>query len=72
MEEVGKVVEYRVLEKMASAFVQGGEVDAMVIILSGRCVLPFFFIRSLVIVNRQASRVRTKKFVTCVLEAVPS
>ena len=70
MEEVGKVVEYRVLEKMASAFVQGGEVDAMVVILSGRCVLPFL-IGSSIVVNRQASRVRTKKFGTCVLEAVP-
>ena len=39
MQEVGKVVEYRVLEKMAPAFLQGEELDAMVVILSGRCVL---------------------------------
>lgn len=43
MEEVGKAVEYRVLEKTASAFLQGEEVDAMVIILSGRYVLALSY-----------------------------
>lgn len=37
------MVEYRVLEKMASAFLQGEELDAMVIILSGRCVLALSY-----------------------------
>ncbi|CAM9469558.1 unnamed protein product, partial [Hapterophycus canaliculatus] len=36
MAEIGQVVEYRVLEKMAPAFLQGEETDAMVVILSGR------------------------------------
>lgn len=38
MAEIGQIVEYRVLEKMAPAFLQGEETDAMVVILSGRCV----------------------------------
>lgn len=35
--EIGNAVEYRVLDKMAAAFLQGEEIDAMVVILSGRC-----------------------------------
>lgn len=34
--EIGNAAEYRVLEKMAPAFLQGGQTDAMVVILSGR------------------------------------
>ncbi|CAM9788396.1 unnamed protein product, partial [Ectocarpus fasciculatus] len=36
MTEIGNAVEYRVLDKMAAAFLQGEEIDAMVVILSGR------------------------------------
>eukprot|EP00903_Cladosiphon_okamuranus_P017020 g15687.t1 len=34
--EIGNVAEYRVLEKMAPAFLQGEETDAMAVVLSGR------------------------------------
>lgn len=34
--EIGNTVEYRVLEKMAPAFLQGEETDAMAVVLSGR------------------------------------
>lgn len=34
--EIGNAVEYRVLEKMAPAFLQGEETDAMAVVLSGR------------------------------------
>ncbi|CAM9338673.1 unnamed protein product, partial [Ectocarpus sp. 4 AP-2014] len=36
MIEMGNAVEYRVLDKMSAAFLQGEEIDAMVVILSGR------------------------------------
>ncbi|CBJ32014.1 expressed unknown protein [Ectocarpus siliculosus] len=36
MIEIGNAVEYRVLDKMSAAFLQGEEIDAMVVILSGR------------------------------------
>eukprot|EP00752_Nemacystus_decipiens_P017735 g15902.t1 len=34
--EIGNAAEYRVLEKMAPAFLQGEEMDAMAVVLSGR------------------------------------
>lgn len=34
--EMGNAAEYRVLEKMAPAFLQGEEMDAMAVVLSGR------------------------------------
>lgn len=34
--EIGNAVEYRVLERMAPAFLQGEETDAMAVVLSGR------------------------------------
>lgn len=34
--EMAQVLEYRVLERMALTFSQGGETDAMAIIISGR------------------------------------
>lgn len=36
MIEIGNAVEYRALDKMSAAFLQGEEIDAMVVILSGR------------------------------------
>lgn len=38
--EMAEVVEYRVLDKLAPALLQGKETDAMFIILSGRYVDP--------------------------------